>query len=256
MSAISFLNATVVGQFFGFVGMGSLIDSILPAHHKKLIAHYVFGLAGHSLKEFEASVINAMIEILCRDDDIDKLSQRKVVYYSLIFNTIFWIFAYLYLLVKEYRIDAFILGPITALMTSVISIPLDYYSIYITKKIFYYRPYAFWWLPILVLADIVLSYLPQLILLSILLLVPILIGEQPFVLGLIIAGGAANALGSSLMNLVQVVIVVMGLLIRGIALLAARFGLKPGVGWLESAPVTACFLAAATLITLGEQLLL
>jgi hypothetical protein len=137
---VAIVDAWPVGQFVSFVGIGSFLDNfVLRDEHKALVSSYVFGEKSASISRFEKSVLNSLIEMMLIKGG-GRLSILRIWLLSFLVLAIpsgipFWVD-------KGGGLIAKILSPLLGgTLLATCTLPFDYVSMLITKKIFYRRPY-------------------------------------------------------------------------------------------------------------------
>lgn len=83
---LSYLNSTILAQFISFIGLGMIVDAILPRRHKDIISGFVFSLRRIDRSNFEVAIISGFIEALSRPDKIERLSFRRIFVFSASLN--------------------------------------------------------------------------------------------------------------------------------------------------------------------------
>jgi hypothetical protein len=139
---------------------------------------------------------------------------------------------------------------ITSFPASYLCFPGDYYSIWITKTIFWNRDYSTSYLPFLIALDIVFSLAPTLGLSSLTGFVASRLMDDHnatdfqhiAIFSTIIL--SLTTLMSVLLTLVQTFVLMSGLVLRAASILAARLGASVGHLEIRKYPITLCFLIA------------
>ncbi|MEL7728188.1 hypothetical protein AAG612_01480 [Citromicrobium bathyomarinum] len=147
------MNASYLGQFLAFVALGSIIDQLLGEKARVSAARYAFGWVKGGFSEFESSFITGLISWFCSRSDIEKISKVRVFFLSLFVSTFYFIFLFLFngtgVLGPEDMLwtashplwIVLIVSSIACVLLALISFPFDFYSIYVSKKLFYYKFY-------------------------------------------------------------------------------------------------------------------
>lgn len=252
-------------NLFSFIGVlfaqiiaagttGQLIDTLLKKHHKIIIYQYLFREKNISFDSFEKSTINGLIEIFLYRDGCGHISPYKVAYLS----TAFPIFAAIAILTSETIARGFVeqifyfsfIMLLLTILNIYISFPIDFFSVYVTKKIFYKRDYSSRKAIFLWLFDMIISSIPSIIALIFIAISEINnndIGDgKKLILGMFL-GSITSTL---IISILQIFIISIGSIIRGIIFIT-RFSdyIRDNTNSTEY-PVTICLIFGAIVINM------
>ena len=264
MLIADFLNNSIAGQIATIVGIGAVLDMLIPLPARLKISAYLSGSNEIARKEFEFVTITSLISIFVRKSDPSRIAFSHVFLYTITISSIttavlFYAFGSNQAPASLYNFARF------ALIMSIISYPFDFYSIYITKKIFYYEVHEPRALPKLIWHDLDRSIGPVgilgfLVFSALALLIyfqnPIMDGEKnPYfqmTMTTVLSSFIANVAGSVLVTLIQIVVSIMGSAIRGAALIVRNLeSTEYGQANLKT-PFTVCFLVLAIITVVVE----
>ena len=176
---ISDINASYIGQLLAFIAIGSIIDQLVGTKSKEAAARYIFGWVGASFSEFESSFITGLVGAFCRRSDIEHLSKLRVFFLSFVISSIAFVFIFIVNVTGV--IDSTGMSWIAdnpfwivvivsfgaCLILAIISFPFDLYSMYITKKVFYFQHYPPQNLPKKIGYDLFESLMPFIVVVAI-----------------------------------------------------------------------------------------
>ncbi|WP_299031367.1 hypothetical protein [uncultured Sulfitobacter sp.] len=149
-----------------WIGIFGVFDAIVDKKAKANLAEFVFGFHDKSVKDFENNVISSLLSVFVKND---KLKWKRIFLLSL---------AYSFLSVGGLGVFAYqsvesgdnpslwvvgLFGLIFLLVVAIISFPLDIYSIYVTKRLFWNKNNSIFGNIIKIVFDVALSLMPILI---------------------------------------------------------------------------------------------
>ncbi len=237
----------------------------LPARLK--ISAYLSGSNEIARKEFEFVTITSLISLFVRRDDPSRISFANVGLYTITISSFATAILFYFFGTGESPSSFYNFARFT-LILSIISYPFDFYSIYVTKSIFYYEVHEPRALPKLIYKDFDKSIGPVgilgfLLFAALALLIyfqhPIMDGDRnPYfqmTMTTVLSSFMANAAGSILVTLIQIIVSLSGSAIRGTALIVRNLeSTEYGQANLKT-PFAVCFLVVA-IITVAVELLL
>ncbi|MET1112633.1 MAG: hypothetical protein ABWX67_14020 [Allosphingosinicella sp.] len=262
MHLVEWLSNSWVINILGIAGAGSLLDALLRDDIKNRLARYIFVPAGTSRDEIDCLLITGLIEAFSTRRNIGRLSHVRVLLYSI------WSTLLLHLLIitsrplSELRDDIawwllpeLIAGPLLAY-------PFDLWSIWVSKRLFYYQALAPHRLFARLVADLLLSSAPviALTLTAFALLPEDLRGKTivgPLDPGfIVILGGMISLFGTLCFNALQLLAMAVANSIRAISRLFPRLASPIDPAKLYALPFTVCFLLLALVLELLQPLII
>lgn len=234
MEILDWIDRSVLAQVISFLGIGVFFDALFPKKHKATMVDFVTRRAPSSLSEFEASTINGLIELFSRKDNIDRLSIWRVAALSgavlLFMSSAVWID-------RGPPQEFYLYQPFLLLF---FTIPFDYFSIYITKKFFFYKVYNIWSFPLRWLGDVAISLFPSvLVLILVASIVDGGINSDEELIAALVVGAIFNTISSVIISILQLSVLIAGTLARAV------FWTANLVGWdlaaLRNYPITTGF---------------
>lgn len=263
MEIIRAINGLYLSQIVTFLAMGLFLDSIFPKAAKERI-HGFLGSKNVSFQEFESATITGLIQLLSRKDDIDRISIWKVPLVYLTGFLALLIFGGLMTGTASFTLPSVIMFLV---ITPIFAWPFDYLSIWVTKKIFYFKyrhPLLF---PFFIFLDMLISTAFTVLPVILYFLLVNILGleilnfriietdpdEIEFSLGQFIVGGfMGNAFSSIFINIAQILIVIGGAITRAFWLIGKALGYE--MNNFKDYPITLAFTVFSLVAVLIEWL--
>lgn len=224
------------------------LDRFVAGPWRERISAYIYGSKGATLRQFDVSIMTALVETLSKPKDLEHLSPKRVFVYSL---TISSLVLTLKLSEDANSSDGLSMHLVastaqTYLLWSILSYPFDYLAIYFSKTLFFYKPAPIYMLPLRIVGNSILSLCgPYLV----------LIVAARFQDYYIWFGGAyITVVGALAVTLIQVVCLVGGALLRIVTRIRSKAGDDDSVLELRKQPFTSIFAAIALLVVTVDGL--
>ncbi len=161
------INSSLLAQVVSFIGLGAFLDQVAPRPLRDKVGDFIMLDRALSTREFESAVITSIVQIFTCRDDIDRISIPKVAAYSVIMSALlYWLYidSGLRVLIQQVPPTAENIPgyAIFIILSVIILISSDYFSIYVTKRLFYFQSLTRLQFVARLLLDFVLSLLPPL----------------------------------------------------------------------------------------------
>lgn len=219
-----------LGTITLFTGLFGIIDAGAKNHLRAGVAEYIFGFHNKTFRNFDQKTIQALLSVFVRDNRLRKI---RILIFSYLFS-VGCLVAFLSLFVwfsasgqatysasvahllnmairpkspDEVRIVFLLFGvlPLAAYL-------FDLYSLWISKKLFWNRNFGLLLTPVLILADILLSVAPFLIL-AFATTLPFISADN-FLGGFFVIGAFFQVPSMVFINFVQISVLLFGSMFR------------------------------------------
>lgn len=219
------------------LGIFGFLDAVVEHKYKTQVAEFVFGFHNISLTNFEGGSINGLLSVLIKND---KIVLWRVALYCFVITCIsllVWSSVALanttgenfFAVLQKYALDGRKLFASqedggagitsTLLLLPILTLPIDYFSVWITKKIFWQKRIKLYYVFPKILLDIAISLMPILvagfgIFLAVVVQKSSMSTYFNTIIGYYLIAALIQLPSSVLINLLQISILIVGLFSR------------------------------------------
>jgi hypothetical protein len=220
----SIIGATV--SFF------AIFDAFCSTEHKNRISWYIFGFGNTGFREFERNLIAGLVNFILYQRPMTKILRLYAVSAALFLLTVVTIYS---LTSKAPSASAFLSqtwgvngsGLLLLALFPALSVPFDYFSFVVTDRVFVRKSRKLRFYPALILFDLVISYLPFILLVSLTMYLSsakfLEFDQKTSLLSVqaaymfVIIGSMLGSISIIFVSVIQVLAMLTGLLARGLS---------------------------------------
>ena len=149
-------------------GLGALIDLFIRPADRARIHHAISRVKSVAWEEMEGRIVTSLLELFSKPGELERISVKRVYFLSLMIS----IFFVLYInsisqigdTVPVWSVERLTLSLKLAFVASLVSLPFDYFSIYVSRRLFFYRHHPPVRMILVILLDAAISLVPVILL--------------------------------------------------------------------------------------------